>query len=50
MQVGGRVAYVPQTAWVMNETIRENICMGTPLDQHRCGTPNLLITRSKLTY
>jgi ATP-binding cassette subfamily C (CFTR/MRP) protein 1 len=30
--VSGRVAYVPQTAWVMNATIKENICFGRPFD------------------
>jgi ATP-binding cassette, subfamily C (CFTR/MRP), member 1 len=35
LQVGGQVAYVPQTAWIMNETLRENILMGQPLDERR---------------
>jgi ATP-binding cassette, subfamily C (CFTR/MRP), member 1 len=35
IQVGGSIAYVPQTAWIMNESIRENICMGTPLEEDR---------------
>jgi ATP-binding cassette, subfamily C (CFTR/MRP), member 1 len=34
--VGGRLAYVPQTAWVMNETLRENVLMGEPMDEARC--------------
>ncbi|KAI8915587.1 P-loop containing nucleoside triphosphate hydrolase protein [Gorgonomyces haynaldii] len=29
------VAYVPQTAWLMNDTIRENILFGEPFDQER---------------
>jgi ATP-binding cassette, subfamily C (CFTR/MRP), member 1 len=35
--VGGRLAYVPQTAWVMNETVRENVLMGEPMNQVRCA-------------
>ncbi|KAI8814841.1 hypothetical protein BJ742DRAFT_766053 [Cladochytrium replicatum] len=30
-----RVAYVPQTAWLMNATIRDNICFGLPFDPVR---------------
>jgi ATP-binding cassette, subfamily C (CFTR/MRP), member 1 len=33
--VGGNVAYVPQTAWIMNETVRENVLMGKPLEERR---------------
>ncbi|KAJ3094872.1 hypothetical protein HDU97_007516 [Phlyctochytrium planicorne] len=29
------IAYVPQTAWLINATIRENILFGTPLDADR---------------
>ena len=35
--VGGRIAYVPQTAWIMNETVRENVLMGSPMDETRCA-------------
>jgi len=30
VSISGRIAYVPQTAWVMNATIKENICFGRP--------------------
>ena len=29
----GRVAYVPQQAWIMNATLQENILFGLPMDQ-----------------
>jgi ATP-binding cassette subfamily C (CFTR/MRP) protein 1 len=32
VSVYGRVSYVPQTAWVMNATIKENIIFGRPFD------------------
>ncbi|PPQ72540.1 hypothetical protein CVT26_004018 [Gymnopilus dilepis] len=32
---GGSVAYCPQTAWIQNATIRENICFGRPFDETR---------------
>jgi ABC-type multidrug transport system fused ATPase/permease subunit len=32
---GGSVAYVPQTAWLLNATIRDNILMGSPLETER---------------
>ena len=31
--VSGDVAYVPQTAWIMNATLRENILFGRDFDQ-----------------
>ncbi|KAI9354106.1 P-loop containing nucleoside triphosphate hydrolase protein [Zopfochytrium polystomum] len=31
----GSVSYVAQTAWLLNATIRENITMGTPMDEER---------------
>lgn len=36
--VGGKIAYVPQTAWIMNETVRENVLMGQPMDETRCAS------------
>ena len=30
--VGGRISYVAQTAWVMNDTLQENILMGCEMD------------------
>ncbi|KAJ3255495.1 hypothetical protein HK103_006226 [Boothiomyces macroporosus] len=31
--VRGTIAYVPQTAWIMNSTVRENILFGQPFDE-----------------
>lgn len=31
----GRVAYVPQQAWLQNTTLKENILFGSPLDEAR---------------
>ncbi|RKO84654.1 P-loop containing nucleoside triphosphate hydrolase protein, partial [Blyttiomyces helicus] len=31
--VRGSIAYVPQTAWIMNATVRENILFGKPYDE-----------------
>ena len=32
--VNGKIAYVPQTAWIMNATLRENILFGHSYDPH----------------
>ncbi|KAJ3773608.1 ABC protein [Lentinula raphanica] len=32
---GGRVAYCPQTAWIQNSTLRNNILFGQPFDETR---------------
>ncbi|KAH7884664.1 ABC protein [Phlebopus sp. FC_14] len=32
---GGRVAYCPQTAWIQNATLRDNITFGQPFDEER---------------
>lgn len=34
-QVGGRLAYVPQQAWIMNATLKENVLFGKPFDEQR---------------
>lgn len=31
--IRGTIAYVPQTPWIMNSTVRENILFGLPFDQ-----------------
>lgn len=36
--IAGKMAYVPQVAWIMNATLRENILMGSPMDHDRCAT------------
>lgn len=33
--IGGSVAYLPQTAWIYNATVRENILFGTPYNAKR---------------
>lgn len=38
VRVGGKLAYVPQTAWIMNETLRENVLLGLPMDEERCAS------------
>ncbi|PPQ64144.1 hypothetical protein CVT24_008774 [Panaeolus cyanescens] len=32
---GGSVGYCPQSAWIQNATIRENICFGRPFDEDK---------------
>lgn len=40
---GGSVAYVPQTAWIKNATLRENILFGQNDDQERqVSIPSIL--------
>jgi hypothetical protein len=33
--VGGAIAYVPQTPWVQNLSLRDNILFGLPYDEQR---------------
>lgn len=35
ISIDGSVAYVAQTAWIINATLKENILMGRPLDEAR---------------
>ena len=35
--VQGSISYVPQQAWVMNETLRDNILFGKDYDEERYG-------------
>ncbi|KAG0263368.1 Multidrug resistance-associated protein 1 [Mortierella polycephala] len=35
VQINGRVAYVPQQAWIINATLKDNILFGKELDQER---------------
>lgn len=32
---GGSVAYVPQSAWIMNATLRDNITFGREYDEEK---------------
>ncbi|TFK28166.1 ABC protein [Coprinopsis marcescibilis] len=32
---GGRVAYCPQTAWIQNSSLRDNVTFGQPFDEER---------------
>ena len=33
VNVGGSIAYVPQTAWILNATVKQNILFGKDFDQ-----------------
>ena len=33
--LNGKVAYVAQSAWILNKTVRENILFGLPFDQDK---------------
>ena len=33
--LGGRMAYVAQQAWILNDTLRNNVLFGQPFDQAR---------------
>ncbi|KAG6854376.1 hypothetical protein C0991_007367 [Blastosporella zonata] len=35
VRFGGTVGYCPQSAWIQNATIRENICFGRPFEEER---------------
>ncbi|KAG6832807.1 hypothetical protein H0H92_009426 [Tricholoma furcatifolium] len=35
IKFGGSVGYCPQSAWIQNATIRENICFGRPFDEDK---------------
>ncbi|KAG6817159.1 hypothetical protein H0H87_012120 [Tephrocybe sp. NHM501043] len=35
VQFGGTVGYCPQSAWIQNATIRENICFGRPFEEDK---------------
>ncbi|KAG5653385.1 hypothetical protein H0H81_000772 [Sphagnurus paluster] len=35
VKFGGSVGYCPQSAWIQNATIRENICFGRPFEEER---------------
>ncbi|KAG5645528.1 hypothetical protein DXG03_005803 [Asterophora parasitica] len=35
VKFGGSVGYCPQSAWIQNTTIRENICFGRPFEEDR---------------
>lgn len=35
MRVGGSVAYVSQAAWIMNDTVQENVVMAEDMDPQR---------------
>lgn len=34
-KVSGTIAYVPQTAWILNQTIRGNILYGLDYDRNK---------------
>ncbi|KAI0783557.1 P-loop containing nucleoside triphosphate hydrolase protein [Abortiporus biennis] len=35
VRFNGTVAYCPQSAWIQNATVRDNICFGRPFDEQR---------------
>lgn len=35
MAVGGSVAYVAQQAWIVNDTLKNNVLFGKPYESHR---------------
>mmetsp|Transcript_21329 Transcript_21329/g.33012 ORF Transcript_21329/g.33012 Transcript_21329/m.33012 type:complete len:94 (+) Transcript_21329:1569-1850(+) len=35
IKVSGKLAYVQQEAWIQNQTIRDNILFGLPLDKEK---------------
>lgn len=35
VNVGGSIAYVPQTPWVQNLSLRDNILFGMPFDEQK---------------
>lgn len=35
VSVGGKIAYVAQTAWVMNETLQDNVIMGSEMEPEK---------------
>jgi len=35
LEVNGDIAYVPQTAWIVNASFKDNIIMGDPFDEDR---------------
>jgi ATP-binding cassette subfamily C (CFTR/MRP) protein 1 len=35
VRVSGRIAYVAQSAWILNDTVQNNVLFGTPLDERR---------------
>ena len=37
VSISGKIAYVPQTAWIMNTTLKENILFGRDLDEKLYG-------------
>lgn len=35
LAVGGTIAYVAQTSWIMNDTLQENVLLGEEMDADR---------------
>lgn len=47
--VSGTIAYVPQHAWILNATVRDNILCGRPLDMPRYARARMGVARSWLS-
>lgn len=35
VSIDGSVAYVAQTAWIINASLKDNVLMGRPMDEER---------------
>jgi ABC-type multidrug transport system fused ATPase/permease subunit len=35
VKLGGSIGYCPQSAWIQNATIRDNVLFGRPFDEDR---------------
>jgi ATP-binding cassette, subfamily C (CFTR/MRP), member 1 len=44
----GDVAFVPQTAWIPNDTLRNNVCFGRPYDELRYKEVHIITASSNL--
>ena len=35
VKINGSMAYVPQSAWILNKSVRENVTLGSEFDEGR---------------
>ena len=35
VKINGSIAYVPQSAWILNKSVRENVTLGSEFDEGR---------------
>ncbi|KAF8884421.1 ATP-dependent bile acid permease [Gymnopilus junonius] len=50
VKFGGRVSYAPQTPWIRNATLRENILFGRPDDEERFADIRVVIQACNLDH